>query len=85
MAALTVAMNSSSCVEILNDTKCVPMWADMVSSASCVYWLADLPHLTVFLAKKGSTSALFISAAFSVSMTARNGGTCSPLFSATCT
>jgi len=44
-----------------------------------------LAPLDGFLARKGSTSALFMMAAFSVSITARKGGTGSPLFSATCT
>ena len=61
------------------------MKEEISSKASWVYWLADLPHLMVFLAKKGSTSALFMSAAFSVSITASNAGTGSPLFKASCT
>lgn len=36
MAALTVLINSSSWVEILKETKYVPIWAEMVSSASWV-------------------------------------------------
>ena len=82
IASLTVLMNSSSCVAILNDTKCVPMWADTLSKASFVNLLAELPHFIGLLVRNGSTSEVFISAAFSVSITAKKGGSFSPLFSA---
>ena len=80
MARFTVSTNSRSCVSMRNETKCVPMNCETASRASGVMSLADLPHLTAIdlSFRSGNATSVFMSAAFTESMTQRNGGISSP-------
>ena len=77
-ACLTAATNSFSWLSILYTTKWVSMYGATCAATPLSTAEADLGHLMALSAKMGKALAVSMMAAFSRSITAKNGGMCSP-------